>query len=195
MTLEEFGVMIASLNIPAIFGPYNNAQATPYISYYAIEKNVIYADGRVIYGEDWIELRLVTESRDLSLERAVEQLLSDNGIAYDYPDFAFDQKQRIHTATYAFLLQPTSGHVPHLELMEYDADVKVNKTIPLHVASVYPLDAAITWMTSDASTATVDASGIVTGVSTGTCSIVALIVAGGVTYTDACTITIYEEED
>lgn len=112
MTLEEFGVMIASLNIPAIFGPYKNAQVTPYISYYAIEKNVIYADGRVIYGEDWIELRLVTESRDLSLERAVEQLLSDNGIAYDYPDFEFDQKQRIHIASYNFMLQVAAHSEP-----------------------------------------------------------------------------------
>lgn len=195
MTLEEFGALIAALNVPAIFGPYKKAQETPYISYYAIEKNVIYADGRVIYGEDWIELRLVTESRDLSLERAVEQLLTDNGIAFDYPDFEFDEKQRVHIATYAFLLQTTSGHVPHLELLECEASVAIAETIPLHIASIYPLDAAVTWLTSEASKATVDASGIVTGVSTGTCSIVALIVADGVTYTDACTITIYEEED
>ena len=195
MTLEEFGALIAALNVPAIFGPYKKAQATPYISYSATEKNVIYADGRVIYGEDWIELRLVTESRDLSLERAVEQLLTDNGIAFDFPDFEFDEKQRVHIATYAFLLQTTSGHVPHLELLECEASVAIAKTIPLHIASIYPLDDAVTWLTSDASKATVDASGIVTGVSTGTCSVVALIVADGVTYTDACTINIFEEED
>ena len=195
MTLEEFGALIAALNVPAIYGPYQNAQATPYISYSATEKNVIYADGRVIYGEDWIELRLVTKSRDLTLERTVEQLLTDNGIAFDYPDFEFDEKQRVHIATYAFLLQTTSGHVPHLELLECEESVAIAKTIPLHIASIYPLDAAVTWLTSDASKATVDASGIVTGVSTGTCSVVALIVADGVTYTDACTINIFAEED
>lgn len=104
MTLEEFGALIAALNVPAIYGPYQNAQATPYISYSAIEKNVIYADGRVIYGEDWIELRLVTGSRDLTLERMIEQLLTDNGISFDYPDFEFDESQRIHTAYYNFML-------------------------------------------------------------------------------------------
>lgn len=105
MTLEEFGNLIGTLGISAIYGPYQDAKACPYITYNAIEKNVIHADGRVIYGEDWIELKLITHSRDLEKEQQVEKLLTDNGIAFDYPDFYFDEKERIHTAAYNFMIQ------------------------------------------------------------------------------------------
>ena len=64
MTLEAFGAAIANLPLPAIYGPYQDAQSVPYISYTAYERNVIHADGIVIYGEDWIELRLVNRDRD-----------------------------------------------------------------------------------------------------------------------------------
>lgn len=105
MTLEAFGELIATLDIQSVYGPYQDATATPYISYAAIERNVIHADGVVVYGEEWIQLHLVTHSRDLTLEAAVEKLLTDNGIAFDFPDFEFDEKQRIHTTTYDFMIE------------------------------------------------------------------------------------------
>ena len=105
MTLEEFKNIISTLEIPAIYGVYNNPQSVPYISYSAVERNVIHADGRVVYGEDWIELRLVTRYRDTALERSLELLLSENGIAFDYPDFEINEEQRIHIAYYNFMLE------------------------------------------------------------------------------------------
>lgn len=104
MTLEEFNDMISTLEIPAIYGAYNNPQSVPYISYLAVERNVIHADGRVVYGEDWIELRLVTRYRDVALERSLEALLTENGIAFDFPDYEINEEQRIHTAYYNFML-------------------------------------------------------------------------------------------
>ena len=196
MTLTEFTDLILTLEIPAIYGVYNNPQAVPYISYSAIERNVIHADGRVVYGEDWIELRLVTRYRDRSLEQTLENLLTSNGIAFDYPDYELNEEQRFHAVYYSFMLDPFSeDRSPHISMKERSAEVEAGKTIQLHVKSMYPTDAGITWITSDASIATVDTAGIVTGVSSGVCSVIVLIVSEGETLTDACTVTVFEEEE
>ena len=104
MTLAEFNSLISTLSIPAVYGYYKNAQATPYIAYTAVEKNVVHADGIVVYSEPWVELKLYTANRDLTAEESVESLLTQNGIAFDVPDLIFDEAQGIHIATYYFPL-------------------------------------------------------------------------------------------
>ena len=104
MTLEAFYGAISSLDIPAVYGSYKDNQAAPYITYEAIEKNCIHADGVVVYAEDWIVLRLITKSRDIEKERTVEEFLTENGISFDVPDFEFDETQHIHIATYNFMI-------------------------------------------------------------------------------------------
>lgn len=104
MTLEEFGELISTLEIPAVYGYYKSETAPAYITYIATEKNTIHADGIVVYSEEWIVLKLVTKVRDLDAENAVETLLNENQIPFYDPDFEFDEKQGIHTATYYFQL-------------------------------------------------------------------------------------------
>lgn len=104
MTLEAFHALIASLDLPAVYGYYRSEQNPPYIAYASTMRNVFHADGTVIYAEEWIELHLITVRRDLSAERAVESLLNANQIAFDSPDLAFDEKQGIHEAIYYFQL-------------------------------------------------------------------------------------------
>ena len=77
MTLEEFGALIGTIGIEAVYGYYKEAQAAPYITYAATEKNCIYADGRCIYSEDWIVLRLVSQARDTASEALIEQTLTE----------------------------------------------------------------------------------------------------------------------
>ena len=105
MTLEEFGALIRTIGIEAVYGYYKEAQAAPYITYAATEKNCIYADGRCIYAEDWIELRLVSQGRDTGAEALVENLLTGNGLAFGDPELDYDEKQGIHTVTYYFQLE------------------------------------------------------------------------------------------
>ena len=104
MTLQDFGELISTLDIPAVYGYYKSETAPAYITYIATEKNVIHADGMVIYSEDWIELRLVTKMRDLDAEQTIEDLLNENQISFYDPDLEFDEKEGIHTATYYFQL-------------------------------------------------------------------------------------------
>lgn len=104
MTLEEFSTLISTLKTPAVYGYYKDETAVPYIAYTAVEKNVIHADGVVVYSEPWIELQLITKVRDLTEEESVETLLTENGIAFDVPDLDFNEEQGIHIATYNFPL-------------------------------------------------------------------------------------------
>lgn len=105
MTLEEFGALIGTIGIPAVLGYYKNAQATPYIAYAATEKNCIYADGRCIYAEEWIALLFVSQARDTASEALIENLLTENGLAFGDPELDYDEKQGIHTVTYYFQLE------------------------------------------------------------------------------------------
>lgn len=194
MTLAEFGALISTLGIRAIYGPYQDAEAVPYITYNAIEKNVIHADGRVIYGEDWVELKLITRSRDLAKEQQIEKLLTDNGIAFDYPDFYFDEKERIHTAAYNFMIQAGSDAAPGIRISESAASVEEDGETALTVGYIYPPDASIIWSTSDPGTATVT-SGIVAGVAAGTCVVSACIIVDGAPYTDGCAVTVTEKSE
>lgn len=105
MTLEEFSALIGTIGIEAVYGYYKEAQAAPYITYAATEKNCIYADSRCIYSEDWIVLRLVSQVRDTAAEALIENLLTENGLAYGDPELDFDEKQGIHTTIYYFQLE------------------------------------------------------------------------------------------
>ena len=105
MNLEEFGALIGTIGIEAVYGYYKEAQAAPYITYAATEKNCIYADGRCIYSEDRIVLRLVSQARDTASEVLIEQMLTDNVLAYGDPELDFDEKQGIHTTIYYFQLE------------------------------------------------------------------------------------------
>ena len=65
----------------------------------------IYADGRCIYAEDWIALLFVSNTRIPEMEALIENLLTENGLAFGDPELDYDEKQGIHTVTYYFQLE------------------------------------------------------------------------------------------
>lgn len=107
MTLQEFAQVITALGIPAVYGYYNdeNPQKPPYLAYRATEKNVIHADGIVVYAEEWCVLEFISRYRDLTTERLIETMLTENGIAFGSPECYFDEKQKIHITAYSFMLE------------------------------------------------------------------------------------------
>lgn len=105
MTLTEFGTAISEIGIPAVYGYHREETAPPYIAYASTLRNVIYADGVVVYSEEWVKLELITKARSIEAENSIEQLFRSNGLQYDDPEFEFDEKQEIHTATYYFQLE------------------------------------------------------------------------------------------
>ena len=105
MTLAELKAAIKTLNIPCAYGYFDGEQPPKYIVYRETLRNVIHADGRVIYSEPWITLDLVSKHRDVIAEQAIMRLLTENQIAFDDPEYDFDEEQGIHVATYIFQIE------------------------------------------------------------------------------------------
>ena len=105
MNLREFSATVAVLGIPAVYGYYTEDKAPPYIAYRSTEKNCIYADGIVVYSDEWMVLEFVSRNRDLDAERSIEAFLTIHGIAFDSPECFFDEKQKIHITQYEFHLE------------------------------------------------------------------------------------------
>lgn len=102
MTLEELKTAISGLDIPFAYGYFEKKQAPKYIVYYESLRNVVHADGVVVYAESWITLHLISKKRDILAERSVFEMLRDNGIAVDNPEYEYDEEQNVHIATFYF---------------------------------------------------------------------------------------------
>lgn len=102
MTLEELKTAIAGLKIPYAYGYFTGQQPSKYIVFYESLRNVIHADGVVVYAESWINLHLYSSKREVLTEQAIAGMLAANGIAFDNPEYYFDEEQKLHVATFYF---------------------------------------------------------------------------------------------
>lgn len=89
------------------------------------------------------------------------------------------------TPTAAMAFAPDTANIVTAILLTETADVEVGEDIQL-TATTYPVAGPITWTSSDATKATVDASGKVTGVGSGT----AIITAVSGSASASCTVTV-----
>ena len=106
MTMRDLSAAIDTVGLPFVNGimksPDGKQMPAPYIAYHADTSNAIYADGEIVFFEAEIVLALVTKDRDRKTERKIESALTDAGVSYDAPDYAFDLEQDIHTTTWYF---------------------------------------------------------------------------------------------
>lgn len=78
---------------------------------------------------------------------------------------------------------------PHIFIRESSAQITTTGSVQLHISSIYPADATVTWASSAEAKATVSA-GLVTGAAAGKTNITASITEGGTTYSDTCAVTV-----
>ena len=78
---------------------------------------------------------------------------------------------------------------PHIFIRESSAQITTTGSVQLHISSIYPADATVTWASSAEAKATVSA-GLVSGVAAGKTNITASITEGGTTYSDTCAVTV-----
>ena len=81
---------------------------------------------------------------------------------------------------------------PSITLDKNEGTVEKDATLTL-TATTKPLDAEVTWTTSDNTVATVS-DGVVTGEAAGTATITASITVDGTSYTATCAVTVTEPE-
>lgn len=99
-------------------------------------------------------------------------------------------KKTLKAKTKITTIPEPSATTPHISIEESTATVAVSGTVQLTVDSIYPANATITWSSGTQAKATVNSSGLVTGVAAGSSVITASITVGGTSYTDTCTVTV-----
>ena len=102
MTLEELSEKVAALNIPYTYGYFENEQHPAYIAYHEILRNVIFADGVAVHWDPWIMLTFVSTHRDLTSEQKIHEMLRENKLPFDTPEYEFDEEQGVHITTFNF---------------------------------------------------------------------------------------------
>lgn len=95
---KELFILLKTLNIPVAYDHFDsNKQVTiPFLVYREIALSTFRADG-ITYHEFFnYELELITEKKEIALERQLEELLTTNKIPYEKQDEVWDQEEKIY---------------------------------------------------------------------------------------------------
>ena len=145
------------------------------------QTNTTKNDGTDANGQELTFTGIATTYRFNATERGAKSVNVDTSINQTVTEGSF----------FATVQTPDSlseSVVPSIDLTPATATVAVGETVNL-TATTVPAGAAVTWVTSAPSKASVR-NGIVTGVEAGSATITARITVGGVDYTDTCAVTI-----
>jgi len=84
MTHKEIATMVASIGYPYAYFqfPEGTAQPCPYVVFFFVETDDLYADESNYQRIERINVELYTDEKDFSAEAAVESVLSSNGLTY-----------------------------------------------------------------------------------------------------------------
>ena len=89
-------------SIPVAYDHFQKDQnvTPPFIAYREISPETFKADGLTYYRPYEFEIELVTDKKDVDLEKALEKLLTDNSIPYDMLDETWDSNEQIYHIFY-----------------------------------------------------------------------------------------------
>jgi len=98
MTHEEIYELLKTLNIPVAYDHFvsNKEIPLPFVVYREVSPDTFKADGITYYRPYDYEIELVTEKKDIELERKIEGLLTQNKIPYDINDEVWDEDEKIY---------------------------------------------------------------------------------------------------
>ena len=84
MTHKEIAQMVASIGYPYAYFqfPEGTAQPCPYVVFFFVETDDLYADESNYQRIEKINVELYTDEKDFVAEAAVESVLSSNGLTY-----------------------------------------------------------------------------------------------------------------
>lgn len=90
--------LLKTLNIPVAYDHFDSNKNVnpPFIAYREISPDTFKADGITYYRPYEFEIELVTEKKDVALEKAIEELLTNNKIPYDVENEVWDEDERIY---------------------------------------------------------------------------------------------------
>jgi hypothetical protein len=90
--------LLKALDIPVAYDHFDSNKNVnpPFIAYREISPDTFKADGITYYRPYEFEIELVTEKKDVALEKTIEDLLTNNKIPYDVESEIWDEDERIY---------------------------------------------------------------------------------------------------
>ena len=95
---ENLYNLLKTLNIPVAYNefPSDKEISIPFIVYRETSPNTFKADGITYHQFFNFEIELITEKKEIVLERQLEELLTINKIPYDKNDEVWDSDEKIY---------------------------------------------------------------------------------------------------
>ena len=98
MEHKEIYDLLKTLGIPVAYNHFDVSQnaVPPFIAYRENTPDTFKADGRTYYRPYEFEIELVTEKKDVALEKTIEELLNTNNRPYDKSDEVWYEDEKIY---------------------------------------------------------------------------------------------------
>lgn len=90
--------LLNTLDIPVAYDHFisNKEVSIPFVVYRETSPDTFKADGITYYRPYNYEIELVTEKKDVELQKRIEGLLTDNKIPYDLENEVWDDEEKIY---------------------------------------------------------------------------------------------------
>ena len=90
--------LLKTLNIPVAYNHFDSNKTInpPFVVYREVAPDTFKADGITYYRPYNFEIELITEKKDVVLEKTIEELLTNNNIPYDIDSEVWDEDEKIY---------------------------------------------------------------------------------------------------
>lgn len=99
MTEQELYTLLKTLKLPVAYDHFVDMNELPGIVYREATDNVFYADDTAYYLQNQYEVVLITKYKDTELEAELEDLLTENDIAFEKQEY-FNDAERVYFIEY-----------------------------------------------------------------------------------------------
>ena len=98
MKHKDISDLLITLNIPVSYDHFDTKEKVvpPFVAYREISPETFKADSKTYYRPYNFEIELITEKKDVVLEKTIEDLLDTNNISYDKSDEVWDEDEKIY---------------------------------------------------------------------------------------------------
>lgn len=107
--MEELVAIIQKMNIPFAYDHFAEGESPepPFICYLLPSSDNFAADGRVYYKMNEVRIEVYTDSKDLSVEKSVENVLDEACIFYNKSE-VWIQSEKLYEVLYSFEIPMTN---------------------------------------------------------------------------------------
>jgi len=98
MTHQQIYNLLKTLDVPVAYDHFesNKDIAPPFIAYRETSPETFKADDKTFYRPYNFEIELVTEKKEIAIEKDIEDLLTENNIPYDISGEVWDEDEKIY---------------------------------------------------------------------------------------------------